>query len=114
VRLLAKNLTSNRHYTYCPEKCDRAQEIVAGFTPYGMANARSRSRWLNCKRCHGASAIRSLVLALQCGRFSYGVRNMPYKVERACSSYGRGFAHPMKGDVKEKSFSPPLREMRVW
>jgi hypothetical protein len=29
---LAKNLTSNRHYTYCPEKCDRPpQEIVAGF-----------------------------------------------------------------------------------
>jgi hypothetical protein len=31
----------------------------------------------------------------------------------------RDFTHPMKGDpmkgdVKEKSFSPPLREMRVW
>jgi len=24
------------------------------------------------------------------------------------------FTHPMKGDVKRKSFSPPLREMRVW
>src|SRR6267143_372539 len=22
--------------------------------------------------------------------------------------------HPMKGDVKEKRFSPPLRKMRVW
>jgi hypothetical protein len=26
----------------------------------------------------------------------------------------RGFAHPMKEDVKRKSFAPPLREMRVW
>jgi len=24
------------------------------------------------------------------------------------------YAHPMKEDVKEKNFSPPLREMRVW
>jgi len=26
----------------------------------------------------------------------------------------RDYAHPMKEDVKEKNFSPPLREMRVW
>jgi hypothetical protein len=24
------------------------------------------------------------------------------------------YAHPMKEDVKEKSFSPPLGKMRVW
>jgi hypothetical protein len=24
------------------------------------------------------------------------------------------FTHPMKEDVKEKSFSPPLGKMRVW
>jgi len=30
------------------------------------------------------------------------------------SSVVGDYAHPMKGDVKKKRFSPPLRKMRVW
>jgi hypothetical protein len=33
---------------------------------------------------------------------------------RSRHCYGINYTHPMKKDVKKKSFSPPLEKMRVW
>jgi hypothetical protein len=54
--------------------------------PYNIAIANG------CDEKHALTLSRPVDSPLLVGRFSYGVHNMSYKVERACSSYGRGYA----------------------